>query len=175
MNKTILYIVVAIAIVVVGFFMFNNYIYQQEQGDGLTTDYLDATYAISGVPLYLNEGGVDYFGNEVEADLDGDGDMDKAFIIRQVSEGSGTFYYLAGAINEGGKYHGTNAMFIGDRIAPQTTEFKDGQVIVNYADRAPTEPFTTPPSIGKSLHAKYSAATNDFGEVVQNFEGESAK
>ena len=49
-----------------------------------------------------------------------------------------------------------------------------GYIIVNYADRGPTEPFTAPPTFAKSLYAKYSPDTNDFGELVQNFEGESS-
>lgn len=178
--KTFPIIIGVIVLLVAAFYGFNSYIYNEKQGDGgLVENYLDATYFIGGVPLYLNEGGVDYFGNEVSGDLDGDGDLDKAFLVRQVSEGSGTFYYLMGAINDGGKYKGTNGMLIGDRIAPQTTEYRDlgvpygARVIVNYADRGPGEPFTAQPSFGKSLYAKYSSATNDFGEVVQNFEGES--
>lgn len=175
MNKTVTYIVVAIAVLVVGFFFLNSYIYTEKQGDGgLVENYKTATYMISGEQAYLGEGGVTYFGNEVRGDLDADGDEDIAFLVTQQPGGSGTFYYLAGAINDGGKYKGTNMMLIGDRIAPQTTEFRDGQVIVNYADRLPLDPMTTPPSVGKSIYAKYSPDTNDFGEVVQNFEGESA-
>lgn len=169
-----------LGVLLVGFFALNAYIYTEEQGTGgVVSDYKTATYYISGKEVHLGEGGVTYFGNEVEGDIDGDGDMDKAFLIVDQPGGSGSFYYLAGAINTKGQFTGTNAMLIGDRIAPQTTEFRDlgapygARVIVNYADRGPTDPMTTQPSIGKSIYAKYSASTNDFGEVVQNFEGES--
>jgi hypothetical protein len=179
MKTTLIALGVLVALVA-AFFGLNAYIYTEEQGDGgLVADYKTATYYISGAEVHLGEGGVTYFGNEVEGDLDGDGDLDKAFLIVDQPGGSGSFFYLVGAINEGGKYKGTNAMLIGDRIAPQTTEFNmleapyGARVVVNYADRAPGEPFTTQPSIGTSLYAKYSATTNDFGVVVQNFEGES--
>ena len=180
--KTILIWVVAVIVVIVGgFYALNAYIYNEKQGDGgAVADYKKATYMINAQPVYLGEGGVAYFGNEIAADLDLDGDEDKAFLITQQPGGSGTFYFLVGAINFDGTYKGTNAMLIGDRIAPQTTEFKllpapyGARVIVNYADRAPGEPFTTKPSVGKSIYAKYLASTNDFGEVVQDFEGESA-
>ncbi len=179
MNKLLIGIVVLIALIG-AFFAFNAYIYEEKQGDGgLVTDYKAATYYISDAPVHLGEGGVTYFGNEVRGDIDGDGDEDIAFLITQQPGGSGTFYYLAGAINDGGKYLGTEAMLIGDRIAPQTTEFRQleapygARVIVNYADRLPLDPMTTAPSVGKSIYAKYSAESNDFGEVVQNFEGES--
>lgn len=45
-------------------------------------------------------------------------------------------------------YQGTNAVFLGDRIAPQSILIQNGQVVVNYADRKPGEPFTTAPSVG---------------------------
>ena len=45
-------------------------------------------------------------------------------------------------------YSGTNAVLLGDRIAPQTTRIVDGLIEVNYADRAPGEPMTARPSVG---------------------------
>jgi hypothetical protein len=51
-------------------------------------------------------------------------------------------------------YLGTNAVFLGDRIAPQTTEIRDEEIIVNYAERKLDEPMTTPPSIGVSKYFK---------------------
>ncbi len=178
--KSILIALGVLVVLIAAFFGFNAYVYEEKQGDGgLVTDYKTATYYISGVPVHLGEGGVTYFGNEARGDLEGDGDEDIVFLLTHEPGGSGTFFFLAGAINDGGKYKGTQAMLIGDRIAPQTTEYRDlgapygARVIVNYADRGPTEPFTTRPSFGKSLYAKYSPDTNDFGEVVQDFEGES--
>jgi hypothetical protein len=110
----------------------------------------------------------------VGGDINGDTIPDQAFLITHEPGGSGTFFYLVGALQQpNGSYKGSQAMLIGDRIAPQTTEFRNGLVIVNYADRLPLDPMTTQPSIGKSLYAKYSSTSNDFGEVVQNFEGES--
>lgn len=169
-----------LVVLLAAFFGFNAYIYNEKQGDGgLVADYKTATYHLSGAPVHLGEGGVTYFGNEARGDLDADGDEDVAFLVTHEPGGSGTFFYLAGAINEGGKYRGTHLMLIGDRIAPQTTEYRDlgapygARVIVNYADRLPTDPMSAQPSVGKSLYAKYSAATNDFGAVVQDFEGES--
>jgi hypothetical protein len=117
---------------------------------------------------------VRYFGNEAKGDLNSDGIPDRVFLLTQETDGSGTFFYLVGAIQTPATtYNGTHAVLIGDRIAPQTTEFRDGLVVVDYADRAPGEPFTTPPSIGKSLYLKYDPERMDFGEVVQDFEGES--
>ena len=121
-----------------------------------------------------------YFGNEAKGDLDGDMIPDIAFLITQEGGGSGTFFYLVGAIQTpAGTYNGTHAAIIGDRIAPQTTEYHGfsgipgGYIIVNYADRAPGEPMTAQPSQGKSIWLKLDPDTMQFGEVMQDFEGES--
>lgn len=93
-----------------------------------------------------------YFGNEVRADLNNDGIEDAAFLLIQDNGGSGTFYYVAAILSAGKAYKGTNAILLGDRIAPQTTEFKNGQIIVNYADRKPGEPMTAAPHTGISRY-----------------------
>ena len=90
--------------------------------------------------------------------LNGDKTEDIAFLITNSSGGSGTFYYVVAAVLEADGYRGTNAMLLGDRIAPQTTEFRNGEIIVNYADRKAGEPMTTPPSVGVS---KYFKITNN--------------
>lgn len=184
MSKIVFGLAVAIIFLIGGFFWLNNYIYQEKQGP---TDYKDATYIIGGQPVTLVDGVSEveqagsaskivtrYFGNEAKGDLDGDSIPDLAFLLTQETGGSGTFFYLVGALQTpNNTYNGTHAVLIGDRIAPQTTEFRDGLVIVNYADRAPGEPFTTSPSQGKSLYLKYDPVRMDFGEVVQDFEGEA--
>jgi hypothetical protein len=106
------------------------------------------------------------------ADIDGDGDEDVVFLVSQDGAGTGTFFFLVGAIKEDLGYRGTEAVYIGDRIALQTTEFRDGLIVVNYVDRAPGEPFSAIPSVGKSLYLKYDSQSQSFGEVVQDFEGE---
>ena len=131
-------------------------------------DFKNISYNIDGQQITLKDGYSEneiapgsasknitkYFGNEVKADIDGDGLQDVAFLITEDNGGSGTFYYLVAAINTKNGYIGTNAVFLGDRIAPQTTEFKDGNIIVNYAERLPNEPMTNTPSIGVSKYFK---------------------
>lgn len=131
-------------------------------------DYKNTSYTIDGQLVTLNNGYAEtasapgsasrnitkYFGDEVKADFDGDGLQDIAFLITQNTGGSGTFYYLVAAINSKDGYIGTNAILLGDRIAPQSTEFKDGNIIVNYADRLTGEPMTTKPTLGVSKSFK---------------------
>jgi putative hemolysin len=128
----------------------------------------DATYQIEGNPVTLVNGLSEveaapgsasktvtrYFGNEATGDLDGDGQPDVAFLLTQESGGSGTFFYVVAALQTEGGYVGTNAILLGDRIAPQSTTIQDGTIVVNYAERKPGEPFTAAPSVGVSKYFK---------------------
>lgn len=173
MKKTLIIIVGIIILLIAGFFALNSYIYNEKQGDQTPIlTHKDATYVLGGEVVKL-EGNVKYFGNEVSYDFDKDGREDKAFIITHQPGGSGTFYYVVAALNKETGYEGSQGLLLGDRISPQTTEIKDGLVVVNYADRKPNEPFTTQPSVGKSLRLKLDVNSMQFGEVAQDFEGEA--
>lgn len=127
-----------------------------------TTSYLDSTYTVEGVPVALVHGVATStesvvtreFGGGALADINGDSKNDAALILVQSPGGSGTFYYAAAALGNGTGYTGTNAILLGDRIAPQTMQIKDGRMIVNYAERKPSEPMTTQPSVGVSRYFK---------------------
>ena len=126
------------------------------------TGYKDATYEIAGKPVTLKNGLSEveaapgsaskittrFFGNEAQADLNGDGLADVAFLLTQSPGGSGTFYYAVVALRTADGWKGTNAILLGDRIAPQTTNITGTTILVNYADRKPGEPMTTQPSLG---------------------------
>lgn len=190
MKHILIWVIVLGILVSAGVYGFSYYQRTSSTPDtenGLFADYKNGTYVIGGTEVELTNGRsevaivpgsasqtvTEYFGNEVRADIDGDTDEDISFLITQNSGGSGAFFYLVSALKEEGGYRSADAVFIGDRIAPQTTEFKNGVVIVNYADRKQGEPMTTVPTEGKSLYLKYDVTSNSFGEVVQNFEGEA--
>ena len=123
----------------------------------------NATYTIEGEPVTLVDGVAEkelapgsaskqvtsYFGNEVEIDLNSDGLVDSAFLLVQDNGGSGTFYYVAAAVNGKDGYTGTNAILLGDRIAPQNT-FIDpdnpAQFIVSYGEIPAGEPMSSKPT-----------------------------
>ena len=92
------------------------------------------------------------FGQPVFGDLNEDGNEDAALLLVHQPGGSGTFYYVVAALNVNGGFRGTNAVLLGDRIAPQTIEILDGVVIANYADRRPQESMAVPPSVGMSKY-----------------------
>ena len=131
-------------------------------------DYKNATYLIEGSFITLTDGIFEmeaapgsatkittrYFGNEAIGDLNKDGKNDIAFLLTQSTGGSGTFFYLVAALQTTSGVEGTNAIFLGDRIAPQNTTIQNGIITVNYADRNPGEPFTTQPSLGVSKYLK---------------------
>ncbi|TSC71170.1 MAG: hypothetical protein G01um101449_98 [Parcubacteria group bacterium Gr01-1014_49] len=169
--KNVIGIVVALVLLAGGFYLVNNYIYHEKQGDTLVSaaDPKNATYRIDGALVTLRDGYAEediapgsaskkitrYFGNEAEGDIDGDGTTDSAFLLTQDSGGSGTFYYATVARKVENGFEGSNAILLGDRIAPQTTEIRDGILIVNYAERADGEAMSVAPSLGKSLYATY--------------------
>jgi len=148
-------------------------------------DHKNISYTIEGVSILLEDGTHEsstttrYFGNELVTDLDGDGDEDIAFILTQEGSGSGTFYYAVAALQTDSGYVGSDGYFLGDRIAPQTTEVSPNPrhkhvVVFNYATRALHEPMTARPSIGESVYLKIVPKTIQWAVVVPNFEGESA-
>jgi hypothetical protein len=87
----------------------------------------------------------------VFGDLDGDGQVEAALFLSQDSGGSGTFFYVAAAQRADGRWRGTNAVFIGDRVAPEAIHIGDGVIIVQYLDRRPEDPMTVAPSVAKTL------------------------
>lgn len=113
----------------------------------------DDIYTQSGEKIGSEAGlpGIRYFGNEAKGDFNGDGTEDVAFLFTEDNGGSGTFYYVTVRLASGKEL---NSILLGDRIAPQTTEFRDGKIIVNYADRKLEEPMTAKPSIGLSRYLK---------------------
>jgi heat shock protein HslJ len=113
------------------------------------------------------------FGQEY-GDLDADGDIDSAVWLVNDGGGTGRFFYGALVINNGDStYKSTNAMYLGDRIAPQNIEIKDGRAVYNFAERRADEPMTAEPSIGKSVWVNFDKKTGEIGEWVKDFEGEA--
>jgi heat shock protein HslJ len=143
--------------------------------DGQEVTLVDGASAVAVAPDSASSVVTQYFGNEVAIDLDLDGHKDKVFLVTSDGGGSGVFFYVVGALWTKDGFVGTEAVFLGDRIAPQVTELgKNNTVVVNYADRAPGESFAVSPSWGKSLVLKFDPASGQFGEVVQDFEGEAS-
>ncbi len=171
MKKYLVVVVLGLLIIAGGaYFYFSQ---TTNSTPNVTVGYKDSTYSLEGESIVLTNGesrvpaGPDsglyvvtkYFGNEATGDLNGDGMPDVAFIITQNGGGSGTFYYAVVALKTANGYQGTNGVLLGDRIAPQSTEIKGGQVVVTYADRKAGEPMVVQPSVGISKYLKVQGTT----------------
>lgn len=194
-KQIVLYILVAVAAAGGLFYALRSRVSAPAPGESpiAGNDYKNIAYLIDGASVKLVNGASEveaapgsaskiitrYFGNEARTDLDGDGREDIAFLLTQNPGGSGTFFYVVAALNKETGWIGSDGFLLGDRIAPQTTEVsrnpnQKGVIVMNYADRRPGEPMTAQPSVGKSVWLKLDPATMQWGEVAQNFEGESA-
>jgi hypothetical protein len=142
-----------------------NFILEQSKENVSKNDPLNATYTVEDKKFTLVNGKAEkeiqpgsaskeivaIFGEPVYGDLNNDGVNDAAMFLTEQSGGSGMFYYIVEAINMVGVYKGTNAIFLGDRIAPQNINIQDGRAVANFAERMVNESFVVPPSVGKSV------------------------
>lgn len=189
-NTYIVAVVVLVVVLVTALFLFgpaSPTVENEVPLETTATDHKNATYVIDGTPVTLKDGVAEtaiansaskvvtrYFGNEVFKDLNDDDVDDVVFLLTQESGGSGTFFYVVAALATETGYVGSEALLLGDRIAPQSTESGTGkQVVINYAERAPGEPMTTPPSVGKTQRLLRDVESRQFGEVAADFEGEA--
>jgi hypothetical protein len=193
--KILLLLVGAAVCLVIAYFIlsFVNNNFNLEKGIIINTatttlDIRNMTYIVSGEIFVLKNGKAENtdisgsatknilmtFGEPVIGDLNGDTIPDAAVLLENNPGGSGSFFYAVLVLSDGNTFKPTNTMLLGDRIAPQTVEIQNGQAIYNFAERKAGEPFTTQPSIGKSVWVYYDKKTGEIGELVKNFEGESA-
>jgi hypothetical protein len=135
-------------------------------------DAANSEYVIDGASVVLKEGRAEeqstpgsatitttrILDGTTTGDLNRDGRDDVVVLPVRNAGGSGSFYYVAAALGTKDGYRGTNAVLLGDRIAPQTVETRDGMIIVNYRERYPWENFAVPPSLSRS---RYLVVEND--------------
>lgn len=188
--KKYFYIIIILIIVLALFFVSKNFLFEKVKKDS-DQDYKNTTYIIDGQKIKFENGYSEleipkssskivtkYFGNDLFTDLNNDGKADVVFLVTQQTGGSGTFYYVLGAIKTENGYVGSDGFFLGDRIAPQNINNSQNPkhknvVVVNYADRKENEPMSSQPSVGKSQYLKLDLNNMQWGIVIPDFEGES--
>lgn len=179
--KNTLILVAGVLLLVVGFYAFNSFIYNEKQASqpidtNTNISYMDIEYTIDGGPTIIGNQ-LQYFGNELVTDINDDGWDDVVFLVTYSPGGSGTFFYAVAALKTPGGYVGSDGYLLGDRISPQTIELSqnpnhDNVIVVNYADRAADESMVTPPSIGKSIYLKLDTEAMQWGSVEPDFSGD---
>lgn len=180
--KNTLILVAGGLLLVVGFYAFNSFIYNEKQAsqpidNNTNISYRDIEYTIDGGPTIIGNQ-LQYFGNELVTDINDDGWDDVVFLVTYSPGGSGTFFYAVAALKTAGGFVGSEGYLLGDRISPQTIELSqnpdhDNVIVVNYADRAADESMVTPPSIGKSVYLKLDTEAMQWGSVEPDFSGEA--
>jgi len=127
--------------------------------DGQTVSLVDGYAEVARAPGSASKTVTQYLGHDSVGDMNGDGTPDVGFILTQGGGGSGTFYYAVVSLKTPDGYQGTTARFLGDRIAPRSTEIRNEQLIVTFADRKPGEPMTAEPSVAVRLVLIMDGAT----------------
>ena len=134
----------------------------------VSNDEKNISYEIEGQSISLKNGSfeteaapgaveivtTEYFGNAVRGDFNNDGTQDIAFILTQGGGGTGVFYYVVVALKTTEGYQGTNGIALGDRIAPQNLNWRNGEIVANYADRTASESYADEPTLGVSKYFK---------------------
>ena len=88
-------------------------------------------------------------------DLNNDGKNDSVVLLARSGGGSGVFIYAAVYISGPINYKGTNALFLGDRIAPEDISIANGVVTISYLDRREDEALAAEPTIEVSKQFVY--------------------
>lgn len=89
-------------------------------------------------------------------DVNRDSKEDTVLLLARYGAGSGVFIYAAAFISGPVTYRGSEAIFIGDRIAPQSISINQrGIVTVKYLDRALDESFAAEPTVPASKQLVY--------------------
>lgn len=106
-------------------------------------------------------------GDPVSGDVNGDGRPDAALLLANEPGGSGTFYYAVLAVSDGdgGSFHATNALPLGDRIEPQDVSFDDGMFSYRFLDRKPRESMAADPTIPKTVTVRLDPASGRIDAV----------
>lgn len=125
----------------------------------------DGVGALDAAPDSAIKNTVRIFGDPVEGDIDGDGNVDVALMIQNDPGGSGVFYYAVVAINDGGSYRASNALPLGDRVEPQSIQFRDQRFVYNYAVRKPGEAMDVRPSVERNEPGRLDPATGLISAV----------
>lgn len=129
------------------------------QGDSVGPDPSSATFIFDDGSVTLSNGRNDeedengllaetrLLEDRATGDINADGRADTALLLARSGGASGVFIYIAGYVSGPVSYKGTSAIFVGDRVAPESISIKEGIVTLKYLDRGEDEPFSAEPTV----------------------------
>lgn len=132
-----------------------------KQDDTATTfqpSALNTTFTIDDEEIMLKEGKADnitLLETAASGDLNNDNKIDTVVLLAHSPGGSGVFIYVAAYVSGSLGYKGSNALFLGDRIAPQSISISKGMVTIRYLDRQEDEPFAAEPTVPSAKEFAY--------------------
>ncbi len=177
-NKQIVMWAFLVAFVIVGGVVFSNFKINSKQPiktepviknsidaenmtfniDGEMVTLKDGVYRAPTVPDYASSREARLLeGNSLNDDISGDKINDRVVILVDQPGGTGVFYYIVPIL---GKKDGVpvpgKAVFLGDRIIPQSISFSHTKNLmsVSILDRKETEPFSVTPTVSKRFSFK---------------------
>lgn len=144
---------------------------------GFKPDPRNATYMFGDGPITLSQGRTEIqllpnsalmeevflTGQVAYGDINKDDRNDSAVILVRSGGGSGSFVYVTALVSGNTGYSGSNAILIGDRVAPKNISIASGVITVEYLDRGEDEPFAVEPTIAVTKQYSYRN-----GELVEN-------
>lgn len=139
------------------------------QSDTTAIDASNTTFSFDDGPVTLSNGNgvktadedagfsetVELLDERATGDLNADGKNDAVVLLARSGGGSGVFIYAAAYVSGPVNYKGTNAIFLGDRISPESVSIDNGIATVRYLDRSPDEAFAAEPTIETSEQFEY--------------------
>lgn len=115
----------------------------QNTGNDFRPDPSNATFSGLGEDVMILE-------DKAYGDINNDGKIDTVTFLAERGGGSGVFIYVAAYVSGPVNYKGTNAVFLGDRIAPQDISINNKVITVSYLDRKDDEPYAAEPTVPSS-------------------------
>ncbi len=96
-------------------------------------------------------------GEVVYGDINNDGKNDAVSLATQTGGGSGLFVYLLAYISGNVEYKSLEAVFLGDRISPESLKIDaSGNVLISYLDRRESDPMSAEPTVLVKKTFEYS-------------------
>lgn len=125
----------------------------------LSVPFAHTTFGIDGHQVPLDGRKLTVVSGPTPGDLNGDGVRDAGLLLAYQPGGSGTFIYVAAVMDIGGTQQGTNAVLLGDRVAPEGVAVSNGMIVASYKDRRADQPMSAAPTVETEKYIRVENGT----------------